>query len=207
MCGPFSETSIGGARYYLLFLNEATDYRTVYFIKHKSDVLENLKEYNNKIKNKCGYNIKVLRADNGKKYANYQVKDYLKKCGIVMESIASYTPEQNEKAERENRAIVESARTMLQVKGLPIKLWAEAINTATYILNHTSIKIGKKSTPFEAWHKKKSELSHIRIFGSDAYVHTNKQFRQKMNRKSKKLILVGYQAESIELSTMGFTDK
>lgn len=86
ICGPFSEMSIGGARYYLLFLDEATDYRTIYFIKHKSDVLEKLKEFNERTKNKFGYNIKTLRADNGREYANQQVEHYLKKQGIIMES-------------------------------------------------------------------------------------------------------------------------
>lgn len=126
VCGPFSKASVGGTRFYLLFVDEATDYRSVYFIKHKSDVLEKLKEFNSIVMNRFGHSIKVLRADNGKEYANYQVENYLRKCGIITESTASYTPEQNGKAERKNRTIVESARTMLQAKELPIKLWAEA---------------------------------------------------------------------------------
>jgi len=39
-------------------------------------------------------------------------------------------------------------------------------------------------------------LSYIRIFGSSAFVHINKQFRQKLDKKARKLILVGYQNES-----------
>jgi len=196
LCGPFSESSIGGALFYLLFIDEATDYRTVYFIKHKSDVFEKLKEYERKIRNKYGYSIKALRADNGGEYVNESVKSYLNKFGITMENTAPYTPEQNGKAERENRTIVECARTMLHAKNLPKKLWAEAVNTAVYILNRTSVKAGKDITPYEAWHQRKPELSHTRIFGSDAYVHINKQFRRKLDKKAKKLILVGYQAES-----------
>lgn len=196
VCGPFSETSIGGSRYYLLFLDEATDYRSIYFIKHKSDVLEKLKEFNNIIKNKFGHSIKILRADNGTEYTNYQIKNYLKLRGIIMQNTAPYTPEQNGKAERENRTIVESARTMLQARNLPVKLWAEAVNTAVYTLNQVVIKDKKKITPFEVWHKKKPELSHMRIFGSNAYAHINKQFRHKMDKKTKKLVLVGYQADS-----------
>jgi len=43
ICGPFSETFIGGSRYYLLFVDKSTNHRSVFFIKHKSDVLEKLK--------------------------------------------------------------------------------------------------------------------------------------------------------------------
>ncbi|KAG7189395.1 hypothetical protein KM043_018522 [Ampulex compressa] len=64
VCGPFSETSIEGARYYLLFIDEATDYRKVYLIRHKSDVCEKLKEFDRLVNNKYGQNSKTLRADN-----------------------------------------------------------------------------------------------------------------------------------------------
>jgi len=70
VCGPFSEMSIGGAKFYLLFIDEATDYRMVYFIKHKSDVTEKVKEFNQLVYNKFGHCIKILRADNGREYIN-----------------------------------------------------------------------------------------------------------------------------------------
>lgn len=44
----------------------------------------------------------------------------------------SYTPEQNGRAERENRTLIEMAKTLLHAKGLSKRLWAEAINTLAY---------------------------------------------------------------------------
>jgi len=52
------------------------------------------------------------------------------------------------------------------------------------------------TTPYEMWMGKKPTLSHLRIFGSEAYVYIDKQFRKKFDPKAKKMILVGYQAES-----------
>ena len=46
-----------------------------------------------------------------------------------------YTAEQNGSDERENRTLLEAARSMLAAKGLPKKLWAEAMLTALYVLN------------------------------------------------------------------------
>lgn len=40
VCGPMRKSSLGRARYYLLFRDDATDFRFVYFLKYKSDVLE-----------------------------------------------------------------------------------------------------------------------------------------------------------------------
>ncbi|KAG7199866.1 hypothetical protein KM043_014315 [Ampulex compressa] len=95
---------------------------------------------------------------------------------------------------------------MLQVKSLPVKLWSEAVNMAVYLLNRTAIKKHKIVTPFEAWNVKKPELSHVRVFGAGTYVYIQKQFRSKMDKKAKKLILVGYQADSKSYRSPG-TDK
>ena len=91
VCGPFSVNSIGGSRYYLLFKDEATGYRQVYFIKHKSDVFERFREFTQLVETQCGRPIKVLRADNGHEYCNAKLHSYLTSKGIRMENTAPYT--------------------------------------------------------------------------------------------------------------------
>lgn len=49
VCGPFSETSVGDSRFYLLFVDEASNYRVVHFLRHKSDVF---KDYERMVANK-----------------------------------------------------------------------------------------------------------------------------------------------------------
>lgn len=46
-----------------------------------------------------------------------------------------YTPQQKGVAERANRTIVEKARTMLLDAKLSKEYWAEAVNTAVYLIN------------------------------------------------------------------------
>lgn len=116
--------------------------------------------------------------------------------GINLETTAPYTPEQNGRAERDNRTLVESARAMLHAKNLPICLWAEAINTACYTLNRTPTSCNQGKTSYEMWTGRKPRLDHIKVFGSEAYVHVPKQSRKKWDKKSQKMILVGYQANS-----------
>lgn len=44
----------------------------------------------------------------------------------------------NRLAERENRILVEAARSMIYAKSdLPLFLWAEALNTTAYVINLT----------------------------------------------------------------------
>ncbi|KAI4370308.1 hypothetical protein MLD38_018671 [Melastoma candidum] len=65
--------------------------------------------------------------------------------------------------------IVEMARSMLKGKGLPNSLWAEVVNTTTYILNRSPTKAVQNKTPYEAWHKRKPVVDHLKVFGCVAY--------------------------------------
>jgi hypothetical protein len=197
ICGPMSVESLGGSKYFVTFKDEASGFRHVYFIKHKSDMCARFKEYKRLVANKFGQSMKILRSDNEREYCNQEMKHYLATRGIVLETTSPYTPQQNGKSERDNRTIVESARTMIQAKKLPLLLWAEAVNTAVYVLNRTLSSINNKKTPYEMWMSKAPATSHLRIFGSDAYEHIDKQFRKKFEPKATKTFLVGYQGHSI----------
>lgn len=83
---------------------------------------------------------------------------YITSQGIQVEATTPYTPEQNGKAERDNRTIIESARSMLYAKRLPTQLWAEAVNTATYILNRTPTNRTQGITPYDIWTGNKPNL-------------------------------------------------
>lgn len=122
LCGPMQTPSIRGARYFILFKDDCTGFRHIYFLRHKDDVFDVLKEYEVMVFNKFNRRIKIIRCDNGTEYTNYRVRNYLKSRGIQMEFSAPYTPEQNGTSERDMRTIVESARTMLLAKGLPTRL-------------------------------------------------------------------------------------
>lgn len=74
------------------------------------------------VENKLGKKIQVLRSDNGGEFVNAKMNDFLTANGIREENTAPYTPEQNGRAERDNITIVESARSMLHAKSLPLFL-------------------------------------------------------------------------------------
>eukprot|EP00253_Pinus_taeda_P032833 PITA_32833 len=69
---------------------------------------------------------------------------------------------------------------MLHDQGLPLHLWVEAYNTAVYVQNRCLHKILGMSTPKEASSGKKPDLSHLRIFGANVYMHVTKDVRKKL---------------------------
>ena len=195
VCGPMTEKSPGGSRYVLTFKDDASGYRHAYFLKEKSEVFGKFKQYERMVANKFGRAIRRVRSDNGSEFRNLAMDEYFELRGIVRETTAPHTPEQNGRAERDNRTIIESARTMLLAKGLPRYLWAEAVNCAVYVLNRTAWGVDAP-TPYEMWVGKAPNLKHLRIFGSEAFVHIPKQFTKKFDARAKKLIFVGYKDNS-----------
>lgn len=82
---------------------------------------------------------------------------------------------------------------MIHAKNLPIKLWAEAVNTAVYVLNKTGSTSVVNKTPNELWFRKQvHDVNYLRIFGTKCYVHIPRQRRQKWDKKSTVGYFVGY---------------
>ncbi len=192
VCGKMHEPSFGGSRYFLLFKDDFSHFRTVYFMKQKSEVPRLIEKYIARMKADTSCSVIVVRSDNGLEYVNKSVDLLIEKFGIRHQRTVPYTSEQNGCAERELRTIVEAARTLIHSKNLSINYWGEAVNTAVYVLNRTGRSPIKNKTSYELWFKKKPEVGHFRIFGTECYVHVPKEKRKKWNPKSKKGVFVGY---------------
>nr|GEY51045.1 retrovirus-related Pol polyprotein from transposon TNT 1-94 [Tanacetum cinerariifolium] len=69
---------------------------------------------------------------------------------------------------------------------------------AVYLLNRCPSKSLDSKTPQEAWNGLKPTVSHLRVFGSIAYVHVPSQRRLKLDDRSEKHVFVGYDKQSKE---------
>ena len=194
VCGPMPVNSIGGSRYFVTFIDNFSKYTHIYFIKQKSEVLEKFKEFVTMIENITENHVKILRSDNGGEYTSKLFDAYLKEKGIIHQTTVPNNPAQNGTAERMNRTIMETARTMMCHANVPQKFWAEAVNTAVYLRNRSPTVSLKQVTPYEHWTGEKPDLSHLKVFGCVAYIHVAKEKRNKFDAKSRKAIFVGYPA-------------
>ncbi|GKF06081.1 retrovirus-related pol polyprotein from transposon TNT 1-94, partial [Tanacetum coccineum] len=98
---------------------------------------------------KCIKNIQVclnatvrnVRTDNETKFVNQTLREFYENVIISHQTSVARTPQQNGVVERQNRTLVEAARTMLIFSKAPLFLWAEAINTACYTQNRSLIRL------------------------------------------------------------------
>ena len=162
--------SLNGARFFLLFVDDFSRYCWVYFLKHKSEVAEIFIRFKTAVERETECKLKMLRSDNGGEFTSRMLEEFLTKEGIKHQLTVPYTPQHNGVSERRNRTLVEMARCLMYEKKLPLKFWAEAVNTSAYLLNRMVTKILGDKTPFEYWYGLKPNLEHLRVFGSPCYV-------------------------------------
>lgn len=192
LCGPMEKVSLGGSRYFLILEDDFSRYTHVYFLKTKDEALEYFKEFKQLVETQTGQKIKCLRSDNGGEFCGNDFEQYLKRAGIVHQRTNPHTPEQNGMSERMNRTVIEKARCLLFEADMSKIFWAEAINTAIYLRNRCIARGLELKTPYELWYGRKPDISNIRIFGSETMVHIPKPKRLKWDKKSRKMILVGF---------------
>ncbi|GJX24407.1 zinc finger, CCHC-type containing protein [Tanacetum coccineum] len=121
--------------------------------------------------------------------------DLIPAIGIIHETTAPYTPQQNGMVERKNRALKEMVNSLLSYSGLSEGFWGEAMLTACYLLNRVPNK-RNKTTPYEIWYKKRPNLSYLRVWGCRAVVRLLDPKRKILGEKVIDCIFVGYAEHS-----------
>ncbi|GJU26954.1 ribonuclease H-like domain-containing protein [Tanacetum coccineum] len=147
--GPDSIESINKKRYCLVVTDDFSRFSWVFFIATKDETSEILCNLIIGLEKQLNHNVKIIRCDNGTEFKNYVMNKFCAKKGIKREFSIARTLQQNGVAERKNRTLIEAARTMLVDSLLPIPFWAEAVNTACYVLNRVLVTKPQNKTPYE----------------------------------------------------------
>ena len=192
VCGKINPDSLGGGQYFLTFIDDSSRYCWVYVIKKKSDVFNTFLSWKAVVEKQYDTKIKILRTDNGGEYSSSEFKNYLRKEGIVHQKTVPKNPQQNGVAERYNRTIVETVRSMLSDSGLSKPFWGEALSTAVYTRNRSPTSALNDKTPYEVLNHRKPGVKHLKVFGCPAFSHIPSDERAKLDPKTRRCIFVGY---------------
>ncbi|KAH9669014.1 hypothetical protein KPL70_021617 [Citrus sinensis] len=187
--GPAQVPSLSGGRYFMSLIDDYSRKVWIYILKIKDQALEKFKVWKSLVENQSDFKLKCLRTDNGLEFCSKVFEEYCQKHGIKRHKTVRFTPQQNGLAERMNRTLVDKTRCMLINSKLPRSFWAEAVNTASYLVNRSpSSAIGFK-TPEELWNGKPANYQNLRVFGCPAYLHIN---QGKLEARALKGVFVGY---------------
>lgn len=193
--GPMPAESFTGRRYMMTIWDEATPYHWSFAITHKSDAFATYKTCEVKAERQLGAKVRSIRSDNGGEFTSNEFRAYLQAKGIKIQTTIAHTPQQNGKAERGNRTIEEKITCLLHdTNGIPesgrARFWAEAMSTATFLINRLPTSANDGKTPYEAIFGRKPPLEFIRTFGSRAFAFD--RTHKKHQSKTIPCILLGY---------------
>ena len=121
--------------------------------------------YKAEVENQLNKNIKILKSDRGREYESNDFSELCAKFGIIYQTTAPYTPQQNGIAERKNKTLKEMVNSMLVSCGAPQNLWGEALLIANYFLNRVPHK-KLDFIPFELWHERAHSYHYLKMWGA-----------------------------------------
>ena len=104
--------SLGGALYFVTFIDDHSRKIWVYTLKTKDQVLDVFKQFQALVQRQTGKKLKCIRTDNGGEYTG-PFDEYCIQQGIRHQKTPPKTPQLNGLAERMNRTLVERVRCLL----------------------------------------------------------------------------------------------
>ncbi|KAK1407693.1 hypothetical protein QVD17_39315 [Tagetes erecta] len=192
LCDFHSTPSLGNKKYVITFIDDASRFCYVYLLHSKDEALDKFKIYKQEVELHQNGLIKNLRTDRGGEYCD---PVYFQSTGIIHQTTAPYTPQQNGVAERKNRTLKEMVNSMLSYSGLSEGFWGEAMLTACHLLNRIPNK-RTKVTSYELWCKKAPNLSYLRVWGCRAVVRLTEPKIRTLGERGIDCIFIGYAEHS-----------
>jgi hypothetical protein len=111
-----------------------------------------------------------------------------------------HTPQQNGRAERINRTLIEKTRALLTEKDLSKDLWAAAIQAAAIqaaaFIHNVTPSARQEVTRHELFYGEPADIARLRVFGCLAYPLTPEPRRKKLDARSEPGLFIGYAQDS-----------
>nr|GEW31633.1 retrovirus-related Pol polyprotein from transposon TNT 1-94 [Tanacetum cinerariifolium] len=190
--GPMRVESINWKKYILVIVDDYSRFKWVKFLRSNDEAPDAINKCIKNIQVRLNATVRNVRIDNGTEFVNQTLGDFYENVSISHQTFVARTPQQNDVVKRQNRTLVEAARTMLIFSKAPLFLWDEAIHTACYTQNCSLICLRYNKTLYELMHDKKPDLSFLHVFGSLCYLTNDSEDLGKLNAKANIGIFVGY---------------
>ncbi|KAJ9707125.1 hypothetical protein PVL29_002217 [Vitis rotundifolia] len=162
-------------------------------MKNRAELFSIFQKFYAEIQTQFNISIRVLRSDNAREYFSAPFTSFMSHHGILHQSSCAHTPQQNGVAERKNRHLVETARTILLHSNVPFRFWGDAVLTACYLINRMPSSILHDQIPHSLlFPDQPLYFLPPRVFGCTCFVHILTPGQDKLSAKAMKCLFVGY---------------
>jgi hypothetical protein len=175
--GPIPKRSLYHNKWFILFVCAKSNYIVVYFMKGKTETLENLQKFKQEYPDMIEKRFKILQADEDTMYLEKNLREWCLENKIEVQTSPPYHHASNGLAERTMQSIMDKARTLMTANNVPMMYWEQAVDTAVYLLNRIPLKKLNWKTPYEEVYEEVPDISHLVPFYSKGIYHLTSEER------------------------------
>ncbi|WVY93382.1 hypothetical protein V8G54_032470 [Vigna mungo] len=191
--GPSRVKSTLGFQYFVTFIDDYSRCTWLFLMKNRSELFSIFQSFFNEIKTQFGVSIRTLRSDNGREYLSQQFQHFMASHCILHQTSCAYTPQQNGVAERKNRHLIETTRTLLIHGQVPSRFWGDAVLTACYLINRMPSSVLDNKIPHSVlFPQDPLHPLPLKVFGSTCFVHDFSPGLDKLSPRSHKCVFLGF---------------
>jgi hypothetical protein len=172
-----SVTSIEGYNYCAVLTDDCSEYRWAYALKTKDEFIDVVKQWYAEIADlREKYQLLVVMRD----FAGHEIQEFFTNKGVKSYFSTPNEPWQDGLGEAGIKSVLLRllARTEMAESGLAGRYWFSAVNHGKNCRNVT-FKYRLGTTPYAQLYGMEKNVSKFRPFGCKAYVHLNKERREK----------------------------
>jgi Integrase core domain len=168
----FSVQSYIQYKFFILFFDNYTSFSWIVLLRRKSEADSAIRQFIAMVKNQFNKVIHEFIIDAGGEFKSNKLRTFLKKLGINILTSVLHMHQQNGRAKRFIRTIVEKAQAIRLEACISQNWWEFAVNYTVHVYNCTPLKRSSNDykTPFKRLHHTKPDVAHLRVFGCRAYV-------------------------------------
>ena len=123
-----------------------------------------------------------MQTDWGGEYE--KLGSFFQRIGIAHRVSCPHAHQQNGRAERKHRHIVEVGLALLANASVPLKFWDQAFLTATYLINLLPSKVINYDTPIQRLFHETPDYASLRTFGCACWPNLRPYGTQKLSFRS-----------------------
>ena len=102
-----------GFRYFVTFIDDYSRCTWLFLIKNRAELFSIFLKFHAEVRTQFNTSIRILRSDNAKDYLSGPFSSFMSSHEILHQFSCAYTSQHNGVAERKNRHLVETSRTLL----------------------------------------------------------------------------------------------
>jgi transposase InsO family protein len=187
--------SLSGYKYYLVILDDFSHFLWTFPLRLKSDTFTTLTHFFAWVSTQFHRPVRALQCDNGREFDNHASRSFFLTHGVQLRLSCPYTSAQNGRAERMIRTTTNMIRCLLFQASLPASYCAEALHTATHLLNRLPSKAVSHPTPYFALYGTAPTYAHLRVFDCVCYPNTSATAPHKLSPRSTRCLFLGYSSD------------